>query len=130
MANKEQKTKAKQIFNEAVKSILSHIRYETILFHQAMGFEQPVGDDCFVAYAADISKSPIMIDVEVYHFDSDNTRTIERWELSEIRVTTLGQVYFIAGDNDEELNSDDISFEQLVNVADLLEKAYIKKVSK
>ena len=124
------KTKAEHILESARKQILEHLRYEIGLFYTAMGFPMPESGEDYIVSAWDISKSPILIDIDVYTFNNDNDINVERWELQEIRITPDNNVLFVIGEREDEFYPDDITIEELVKIASAVEKAYIKKVSK
>ncbi len=121
-------TKGQGIIAEAKKKLVDFITFEAPLLYKKFGWERDEDDENYVIPTGDLE--PIYINVEVDRLVLDlEDRVYEYMELAEIIVNpdeADGGVW-VTNENGDEWTSDEISVEELANIADAMERAYNRK---
>ena len=119
-------TKAKEIIEKAKKEIIDFICFEAPLLYKKFGWAyDPEEDENYTIPTGDLE--PIYINVEVDNSYLDvHDRCYEDVEVAEIIVSPEGEVWLTNEDYDD-WTTDEISLEELANIADAMERAYNRK---
>lgn len=119
-------TKGKTIIAEAKKKLVGFITFEAPLLYKKFGWAyDPEEDEDYVIPTGDLE--PIYINVEVDNSYLDvHDRCYEDVEVAEIVVSRDGQVWVTNEDGDN-WTTDEISVDELANIADAFERAYNRK---
>lgn len=127
---KRELTKGELIVAKAKQELKDFIAQEIPLLNSAIGFPTPdfsEGED-YTIPTGDLVES-IFINVEVDNsYLGVEERTYEDMEISEIRLTLDGNV-FVANEDGYEWECDNLSVEELANVATSLQRTYNAKVT-
>ena len=123
-------TKGELIVAKAKRELKDFIAHEIPLLNSALGFPTPdfTEEEDYVIPTGDLE--PIYINVEVDRLVLDLEDSVyEDMELAEIIVNpdeADGGVW-VTNENGDEWTSDEISVEELANIADAMERAYNRK---
>ena len=117
--------KADAIIARAKKEIVDFICFETPLLYKKFGWAEPTdGDNHSIATCELHSHLTIKVEVDNSYLDIDDTCYEER-EIAEILVN-LNDKKIWACTEYNEYNIDEISIEELVDIANAIEAAYLK----
>lgn len=119
-------TKAQTIIAKAKKKIIDFLVFEAPLLYKKFGWiYDPEEEDCYIITTGDLE--PIYINVEVDNSYLDiHDRCYEDVEVSEVIVSPEGEIW-VTNEDGGEWTSDEISVEELANIADAFERAYNRK---
>ena len=118
-------TKAKTIIAEAKKKLVDFICYEAPLIYRKFDWDEPEEDENYVIPGGDLTRT-VRINVEVDNSYLDvEDRCYENVEVAEISVSRDGEVW--VNTEDDEYTIDEISLEELADVAEALELTYNSK---
>lgn len=118
-------TKGKTIIAEAKKKLVDFIAFEAPLLYKKLGWAKPEEDEDYVIPTGDLE--PIYINVEVDNSYLDvHDRCYEDVEVAEVVVSQDGQVW-VANEDGDNWTTDEISVDELANIADAFERAYNRK---
>ena len=119
-------TKGQAIIANAKKKLIDFITYEAPLLYKKFGWDyDPEEDENYTIPTGDLE--PIYINVEVDNTYLDvHDRCYEDVEVAEIIVSPEGEVWLTNEDGDD-WTTDEISIEELANVADAMARAYERK---
>ena len=118
-----------QVAKNGLKDFFNH---EIPLFYAAKKWGTPnfeEGEEWCILAAELQEKLHISVEVDNSYLDAEGNVT-EKWEVSEIRLAVDGNVFIVAGENDEELCLDKLSVEEIARIATALEKAYYAAIKK
>ena len=108
-------TKGQAIIAEAKKKLVDFITFEAPLLYKKFGWiYDPEEEDCYIITTGDLE--PIYIEDRCY----------EETEINEVIVSPDGEVW-VTNEDGGEWTSDEISVEELANIADAFERAYNRK---
>jgi hypothetical protein len=117
--------KADAIIARAKKEIVDFICFETPLLYKKFGWAEPTdGDNHSIATCDLHSHLTIKVEVDNSYLDIDDT-CYEESEIAEILVN-LNDKKIWACTEYNEYNIDEISIEELVDIANAIEAAYLK----
>ena len=115
-------TMAKSIIAEAKNKLVGFICFEVPLLYKRFGWSEPEEDEDYVIPAGDLCRT-IRINVEVDNSYLDvEDRCYEDVEVAEIVVSRDGNVW--VNTEDDGHTADEISVEDLADVAEVLELTY------
>lgn len=118
-------TKARNIIERAKKELVDFICYEIPLLYKKFGWYEPDEDEDYIINSGDLCHS-VTIKVETDNsYLGVNERTFEDVEVAEIVLSKDGEV--LIGSTEDEFTINDISLNELANIADVLELTYNKK---
>lgn len=123
-------TKGELIVKMAKEELKDFIAYQIPLLYKAFGWAEPdfSEEEEYVIPTGDLTNS-IHINVEVDNSYLDvEDRCYEDMEIAEIRLTLDGNIFLVNEDEDE-WEWEEVSVDELANVATALERTYIKKVT-
>lgn len=122
--NNKDMTKAKTIIEGARKKLVDFICFEAPLIYHKFGWDEPEPDDDYVIPSENLCRT-IRINVEVdnSYLDVEDT-CYEDVEVTEVVVSRDGEVWFNTADDDYTV--DEVSIEELADVAEVLELSYNK----
>lgn len=118
-----------QVAKNGFKDFFNH---EIPLFYTTKKWGIPnfeEGEEWCILAAELQEKLYISVEVDNSYLDVEDNAT-EKWEVSEIRLAVDGNVFIVAGENDEELCLDKLSVEEIARIATALEKAYYAAIKK
>lgn len=117
--------KGQIIIAEAKKKLVDFLVFEAPLLYKKFDWAKPEEDEDYVIPTGDLE--PIHINVEVDNSYLDvHDRCYEDMEVAEVVVSQDGQVWVTNEDGDD-WTTDEISVEELANIADAFERAYNRK---
>ena len=118
--------KADTIIARAKKEIVDFICFETQLLYKKFGWEEPVEGDNHSITTGDLNRHlTIKVGVDNSYLDIDDTCYEER-EVAEILVNLNDKKIWVCTEYNE-YTIDDISVEELVEIANAIEETYEKK---
>ena len=123
-------TKGELIVAKAKRELKDFIAHEIPLLNSALGFPTPdfTEEEDYVIPTGDLVES-VFINIEVDNsYMGIEDRTYEDTEIAEIRLTLDGNV-FVANEDGDEWPWDELSVEELANVATSLQRTYSAKVT-
>lgn len=115
-------TKGQTIIAEAKKKLIDFIVFEAPLLYKKFDWELDDEDDCYIIPTGDLESLYINVEVDGMYLDIED-RVYENREIAEIVVDPEEGVWL----NDEDGNewtADEVSLEELANIADAFERAY------
>ena len=118
--------KGTDIINDARKKLVDFIVFEVrniyfLLNGQEPNFEE--GEE----YVLDIEGFTIKVEVDNSYLDIEET-TMENRTITEVRVSLDGNIFLVAYEDDTEIEWKDISTDELVGLANVLENQYLNIV--
>ena len=118
--------KGTDIINDARKKLVDFIVFEVrniyfLLNGQEPNFEE--GEE----YVLDIEGLTIKVEVDNSYLDVEDT-IMENRTITEVRVSLDGNVFLVAYEDDTEIEWKDISTDELVGLANVLENQYLNIV--
>ena len=118
--------KGKSIIAEAKKKLVDFLVFEAPLLYKKFDWiYDPEEEECYILTTGDLE--PIYINVEVDNSYLDvHDKCYEDVEVSEVIVSPDGEVW-VTNEDGGEWTSDEISVEELANIADAFERAYNRK---
>ncbi|MBP5723592.1 MAG: hypothetical protein J6X18_08490 [Bacteroidales bacterium] len=118
-------TKGQAIIAEAKKKLVDFITFEAPLLYKKFGWERDEDDENYVITTGDLEPIYINVEVDNAYLDVED-RCYEETEISEVIVSPDGEVW-VTNEDGGEWTSDEISVEELANIADAFERAYNRK---
>ena len=118
--------KGTDIINDARKKLVDFIVFEVrniyfLLNGQEPNFEE--GEE----YVLDIEGLTIKVEVDDSYLDVEDT-IMENRTITEVRVSLDGNIFLVAYEDDTEIEWKDISTDELVGLANVLENQYLNIV--
>ena len=118
--------KGTDIINDARKKLVDFIVFEVrniyfLLNGQEPNFEE--GEE----YVLDIEGFTIKVEVDNSYLDVEDT-IMENRTITEVRVSLDGNIFLVAYEDDTEIEWKDISTDELVGLANVLENQYLNIV--
>ena len=117
--------KGKAIIAEAKKKLVDFITFEAPLLYKKFVWDREEDDENYVITTDDLEPIYINVDVDRMCLDLEDS-VYEDVELAEIIVSPDGKVW-VTNEDGGEWTSDEISVEELANIADAFERAYNRK---
>ena len=120
----QKKTVPNTILSRAREQLKTFVHQEVIFIYQAVFGKSPnfAEDEEWSICTGDLCED-VYVDVLIHENVSTNQKTYERIEISEIRETLDGSVFFV-NENGDEWDSNEISLEDIANVGDILYYTY------
>lgn len=117
--------KGQIIIAEAKKKLVDFLVFEAPLLYKKFDWAKPEEDEDYVIPTGDLEPIYINVEVDNSYLDVED-RCYEDVEVAEVVVSQDGQVWVTNEDGDD-WTTDEISVEELANIADAFERAYNRK---
>lgn len=114
--------KGKEILNKTRKDIIDFITYEVKMLYKKFGWDEPKDGEYTIPTSELSRKIRINVEVDNSYLDVED-RCYEDMEVTEIIVDENGVCLTT---DDDDYSADEVSIEELADVADVLEFTYIK----
>ena len=118
-------TKAKTIIAEAKKKLMEFIRFEAPLMYKKLGWAEPDDEDGeYEIFGSDLCRTiRINVGVDNSYLDVED-RCYEDVEVASIIVSRDGGI--LVTSEDDEWDAENLSLEELADIAEVLELSYTK----
>ena len=118
--------KGTDIINDARKKLVDFIAFEVRNIYLLLNGQEPNFEED-EEYVLDIEGLTIKVEVYNSYLDVEET-TMENRTITEIRVSLDGNVFLVAYEDDTEIEWKEISTDELVGLANVLENRYLNIV--
>ena len=118
--------KGTDIINDARKKLVDFIVFEVRNIYLLLNGQEPNFEED-EEYVVDIEGLTIKVEVDNSYLDVEDT-TMENRTITEVRVSLDGNVFLVAYEDDTEIEWKDISTDELVGLANVLENQYLNIV--
>ncbi len=118
--------KGTDIINDAREKLVNFIVFEVRNIYLLLNGQEPNFEED-EEYVLDIEGLTIKVEVDNSYLDVEDT-TIENRTITEVRVSLDGNVFLVAYEDDTEIEWKDISTDELVGLANVLENQYLNIV--
>ena len=118
--------KGTDIINVAREKLVSFIVFEVRNIYLLLNGQEPNFEED-EEYVLDIEGLTIKVEVDNSYLDVEET-TMENRTITEVRVSLDGNVFLVAYEDDTEIEWKDISTDELVGLANILENQYLNIV--
>lgn len=118
--------KGTDIINDARKKLVDFIVFEVRNIYFLLNGQEPNFEED-EEYVVDIEGFTIKVKVDNSYLDVEET-TMENRTITEVRVSLDGNVFLVAYEDDTEIEWKDISTDELVGLANVLENQYLNIV--
>lgn len=118
--------KGTDIINDARKKLVDFIVFEVRNIYLLLNGQEPNFEEG-EEYVLDIEGFTIKVKVDNSYLDVEET-TMENRTITEVRVSLDGNVFLVAYEDDTEIEWKDISTDELVGLANVLENQYLNIV--
>ena len=118
--------KGTDIINDARKKLVDFIAFEVRNIYLLLNGQEPNFEED-EEYVVDIEGLTIKVEVDDSYLDVEET-TMENRTITEIRVSLDGNVFLVAYEDDTEIEWKEISTDELVGLANVLENRYLNIV--
>ena len=118
--------KGTDIINDARKKLVDFIAFEVRNIYLLLNGQEPNFEED-EEYVLDIEGLTIKVEVYNSYLDVEDT-TMENRTITEVRVSLDGNVFLAAYEDDTEIEWKDISTDELVGLANVLENQYLNIV--
>lgn len=118
--------KGTDIINDARKKLVDFIAFEVRSIYLLLNGQEPNFEED-EEYVLDIEGLTIKVEVNDSYLDVEDT-TMENRTITEVRVSLDGNVFLVAYEDDTEIEWKDISTDELVGLANVLENQYLNIV--
>ena len=118
--------KGTDIINDAREKLVSFIAFEVRNIYLLLNGQEPNFEED-EEYVLDIESLTIKVEVDNSYLDVEDT-TIENRTITEVHVSLDGNVFLVGYEDDTEIEWKDISTDELVGLANVLENQYLNIV--
>ena len=118
--------KGTDIINDARKKLVDFIAFEVRNIYLLLNGQEPNFEED-EEYVVDIEGLTIKVEVDDSYLDVEET-TMENRTITEVRVSLDGNVFLVGYGDDTEIEWKDISTDELVGLANVLENRYLNIV--
>lgn len=118
--------KGTDIINDARKKLVDFIVFEVRNIYLLLNGQEPNFEED-EEYVLDIEGLTIKVEVDDSYLDVEET-TMENRTITEVRVSLDGNVFLVGYGDDTEIEWKDISTDELVGLANVLENQYLNIV--
>lgn len=118
--------KGTDIINVAREKLVSFIAFEVRNIYLLLNGQEPNFEED-EEYVLDIEGLTIKVEVDNSYLDVEDT-TIENRTITEVHVSLDGNVFLVGYEDDTEIEWKDISTDELVGLANVLENQYLNIV--
>ena len=118
--------KGTDIINVAREKLVSFIVFEVRNIYLLLNGQEPNFEED-EEYVLDIEGLTIKVEVDDSYLDVEET-TMENRTITEVRVSLDGNIFLVAYEDDTEIEWKDISTDELVGLANVLENQYLNIV--
>ena len=118
--------KGTDIINDARKKLVDFIAFEVRNIYLLLNGQEPNFEED-EEYALNIEGLTIKVEVDDSYLDVEET-TMENRTITEVRVSLDGNVFLVAYEDDTEIEWKEISTDELVGLANVLENRYLNIV--
>lgn len=118
--------KGTDIINDAREKLVSFIAFEVRNIYLLLNGQEPNFEED-EEYVLDIEGLTIKVEVDNSYLDVEDT-TIEDRTITEVHVSLDGNVFLVGYEDDTEIEWKDISTDELVGLANVLENQYLNIV--
>ena len=118
--------KGTDIINDARKKLVDFIVFEVRNIYLLLNGQEPNFEED-EEYVLDIEGLTIKVEVDNSYLDVEDT-IMENRTITEVRVSLDGNVFLVAYEDDTEIEWKDISTDELVGLANVLENQYLNIV--
>ena len=118
--------KGTDIINDARKKLVDFIVFEVRNIYLLLNGQEPNFEED-EEYVLDIEGLTIKVEVDNSYLDVEDT-IMENRTITEVRVSLDGNIFLVAYEDDTEIEWKDISTDELVGLANVLENRYLNIV--
>ena len=118
--------KGTDIINVAREQLKSFITFEVRNIYLLLNGQEPNFEED-EEYVLDVDGLSVKVEVDDSYL-MDDERVFEDWTISEVHLSLDGTIILFGGDNNDEVYADDITTDELANLANVLEKRYLEIV--
>lgn len=118
--------KGTDIINVAREKLISFISFEVRNIYLLLNGQEPNFEED-EEYVLDVEGLTIKVEVDNSYLDVEET-TMENRTITEVHVSLDGNVFLVAYEDDTEIEWKDISTDELVGLANVLENQYLNIV--
>ena len=118
--------KGTDIINDARKKLVDFIAFEVRSIYLLLNGQEPNFEED-EEYVVDIEGLTIKVEVDDSYLDVEET-TMENRTITEVRVSLDGNVFLVGYGDDTEIEWKEISTDELVGLANVLENRYLNIV--
>ena len=118
--------KGTDIINDAREKLVDFIAFEVRSIYLLLNGQEPNFEED-EEYVVDIEGLTIKVEVDDSYLDVEET-TMENRTITEVRVSLDGNVFLVGYGDDTEIEWKDISTDELVGLANVLENHYLNIV--
>lgn len=118
--------KGTDIINDTRKKLVDFIAFEVRNIYLLLNGQEPNFEED-EEYVVDIEGLTIKVEVDNSYLDVEDT-IMENRTITEVRVSLDGNVFLVAYEDDTEIEWKDISTDELVGLANVLENKYLNIV--
>ena len=118
--------KGTDIINDAREKLVDFIAFEVRSIYLLLNGQEPNFEED-EEYVVDIEGLTIKVEVDNSYLDVEET-TMENRTITEVRVSLDGNVFLVGYGDDTEIEWKDISTDELVGLANVLENQYLNIV--
>ena len=118
--------KGTDIINDARKKLVDFIVFEVHNIYLLLNGQEPNFEED-EEYVVDIEGLTIKVETDNSYLDVEET-TMENRTITEVRVSLDGNIFLVAYEDDTEIEWKDISTDELVGLANVLENQYLNIV--
>ena len=118
--------KGTDIINDARKKLVDFIAFEVRSIYLLLNGQEPNFEED-EEYVLDIEGLTIKVEVDNSYLDVEDT-IMENRTITEVRVSLDGNVFLVAYEDDTEIEWKEISTDELVGLANVLENRYLNIV--
>ena len=118
--------KGTDIINDARKKLVDFIVFEVRNIYLLLNGQEPNFEED-EEYVLDVEGLTIKVEVDNSYLDVEDT-IMENRTITEVRVSLDGNVFLVAYEDDTEIEWKDISTDELVGLANVLENKYLNIV--
>ena len=118
--------KGTDIINDAREKLVDFIAFEVRSIYLLLNGQEPNFEED-EEYVVDIEGLTIKVEVDDSYLDVEET-TMENRTITEVRVSLDGNVFLVGYGDDTEIEWKDISTDELVGLANILENQYLNIV--
>ena len=118
--------KGTDIINDARKKLVDFIAFEVRNIYLLLNGQEPNFEED-EEYVLDIEGLTIKVEADNSYLDVEDT-IMENRTITEVRVSLDGNVFLVAYEDDTEIEWKDISTDELVGLANVLENQYLNIV--
>lgn len=118
--------KGTDIINDAREKLVNFIVFEVRNIYLLLNGQEPNFEED-EEYVLDIEGLTIKVEVDNSYLDVEDT-TIENRTITEVHVSLDGNVFLVCYEDDTEIEWKDISTDELVGLANVLENQYLNIV--